>query len=73
MHQEKSQIISASQLRETMGYKGANGHLANYLRKKCGIKTFPSPRGPWTTLDIINRAGGIVDKPDADNSDIELA
>ncbi len=32
-----------------------------------GIKTFRGRLGPWTTLDLINQAGGL--RPTADNDD----
>lgn len=48
-------------------------HITGYQRRsdveRClveqGVKIFRGRSGPWTTLDLINKAGGI--KPEADN------
>lgn len=57
-------LVSTAQLRDLTGYqRGADV-------KRCllaqGIKCFDGKDGPWTTLDLINAAGGIKPAPGAD-------
>lgn len=54
---EMSVIVSCEQLREITGYKGTIA-IAKCLRKQ-NIPFFYSKNGPWTTIDLINKAGGL--------------
>lgn len=49
-------IITAEQLR-FLGYE-SDGNAKRCLQKQ-GIVVFDSPKGPWTTLDLVNAAGRV--------------
>lgn len=51
----QSGVIPAEQLKAVTGYS-TDGRLKRYLDKQ-GIVSFPSPNGPWTTMDLVKIAG----------------
>ena len=54
-------LIDTDTLKELTGYE-RSGDLERYLRDQ-GIRYFPGRRGPWTTVDLLNAAGGLVQYP----------
>lgn len=50
-------LITKEQLQELSGYK-LDAHIEQYLRSK-DIPFFASKNGPWTTIDLVNAAGGL--------------
>lgn len=50
-------ILTCAELMAITGYQRP-GDVARCLRAQ-GIHVFHGKAGPWTTLDLINRAGGI--------------
>lgn len=58
--------FSTAELKEVTGYK-RNRDLERCLTE-AGVRWFPGKDGPWTTIDLINAAGGLVaanQSPDA--------
>ncbi len=60
-----SAIIAFDELKTITGYK-RRGDVERCLRDQ-GIKVFCSKNGPWTTVDLVNQAGGF--KQTAANDD----
>lgn len=56
-----SAILTTADLMRATGYKRA-ADMARELRRQ-GIKLFEGKDGPWTTLDLVNAAGGILPAP----------
>ena len=52
-------VLSTDALKDITGYERA-GDVERCLKKQ-GIRIFYGRNGPWTTLDLINAAGGIID------------
>lgn len=50
-------LISCKELMAITGYQRP-ADVARCLREQ-GVHVFNGRAGPWTTLDLINRAGGI--------------
>lgn len=59
-------ILETSDLLQITGYQKA-GEAARCLRNQ-GIKVFNGKNGPWTTLALVNAAGGVTPAP---NTDVE--
>lgn len=51
-------LVSCEQLRIITGYKRSSD-VERCLREQ-GVKVFWSRKGPWTTVDLINNAGGMA-------------
>ena len=51
-----SNILSCDQLKGITGYQ-RSADVARCLRDQ-GVRVFYGRNGPWTTLDLINLAGG---------------
>jgi len=60
-------LLKFDDLRALTGYERA-GDVARCLRKQ-GIRIFEGRVGPWTTLDLVNAAGGLSSKGDSDEYD----
>lgn len=58
-----SHVLSCDDLREVTGYQRA-ADIERCLVEQ-GVKVFRGRLGPWTTIDLINQAGGIT--PQAQN------
>jgi hypothetical protein len=56
-----SHILTTADLLAATGYKRA-GDMARELRAQ-GIKLFEGKDGPWTTIELVNAAGGILPGP----------
>ena len=54
---KNSSIVTCDELRVITGYSRP-ADISRTLREQ-GIKVFAGRNGPWTTLDLINSAGGI--------------
>lgn len=50
-------VLSCTDLMAITGYQRP-GDVARCLRAQ-GIHVFHGKAGPWTTLDLVNRAGGL--------------
>lgn len=59
-------ILSCEELRAVTGYQRP-ADIERCLFEQ-GIKTFRGRLGPWTTLDLINQAGGLRTTADNDDS-----
>lgn len=53
-----SSILSCDDLKAITGYQRA-GDVARCLREQ-GVHVFEGRHGPWTTIELINKAGGLV-------------
>lgn len=53
--QAQSGVIPAEQIKAVTGIR-TDGRLKRYLDKQ-GIASFPSPNGPWTTMELVKMAG----------------
>jgi len=54
-------VISSDELKAITGYQRP-ADAARCLREQ-GVTVFNGRRGPWTTIDLINKAGGIETTP----------
>ena len=54
-------VISSDELKAITGYQRP-ADAARCLREQGGT-VFNGRRGPWTTIDLINKAGGIETTP----------
>ncbi|WP_313913856.1 hypothetical protein [Tahibacter sp.] len=54
----RGSVLDTSDLLAITGYAGA-GDAARCLRAQC-IRVFDGKDGPWTTLELINAAGGLL-------------
>ncbi|MDQ7735568.1 hypothetical protein QT231_22945 [Halomonas sp. SpR1] len=54
-------VIDCDELKAITGYQRA-ADAARCLRDQ-GVVVFNGRRGPWTTIDLINKAGGIETVP----------
>lgn len=61
-----SPVLSCDDLRTITGYKRA-ADIARCLREQ-GVQVFYGRSGPWTTVDLVNQAGGLV--PHSANDDL---
>lgn len=59
-----SAVLSCEDLKEITGYQRP-AEVARCLREQ-GVHVFNGRTGPWTTVDLINRAAGLAP---ASNSD----
>lgn len=53
-----SPVLSCDDLRTITGYQ-RQSDVARCLREQ-GVKVFNGRSGPWTTIDLINQAGGLI-------------
>jgi len=51
-------VLSCEDLKEITGYQRP-ADVARCLREQ-GVRVFNGRSGPWTTIDLINQAGGIT-------------
>lgn len=58
-------VLSCEDLRQITGYQ-RSADIERCLREQ-GINVFRGRLGPWTTVDLVNLAGGL--KPAATNDD----
>lgn len=61
-------VLNFEDLQELTQYERA-GDVERALQKS-GIRYFPSKKGCWTTLALVNAAGGIVNIQQKDDGDI---
>lgn len=61
-------VLTFEDLKELTGYERP-ADVENCLSKR-GIHTFPSRKGCWTTLALVNAAGGIVSEQHQGDGDI---
>ncbi|MBT2784775.1 MULTISPECIES: hypothetical protein [Halomonadaceae] len=54
-------VINSDELKAITGYQRP-ADAARCLREQ-GVTVFNGRRGPWTTIDLINKAGGIETAP----------
>jgi hypothetical protein len=54
-------LLTTAQLLAATGYKRA-GDMAAALRRQ-GIHLFEGKDGPWTTIELVNAAGGLLPAP----------
>lgn len=59
-------VLSCEDLKAITGYQRP-ADVARCLRDQ-GVRVFNGRTGPWTTVDLINQAGGL--EPRADNEDL---
>lgn len=63
-----SDVLSFEDLQRITGYQRRSDVERTLLEQ--GIRMFRGKAGPWTTIDLINRAGGVApgrqDRYDAD-------
>jgi hypothetical protein len=63
-----AQVLEFDELQRITGYS-RRSDVERTLRSQ-GIKIFLGRKGPWTTIDLVNQAGGIkadtVEKYEAD-------
>ncbi len=62
-----SGVLGCEALRQITGYQRP-ADIARCLREQ-GVRVFHGRRGPWTTLDLINQAGGLGDPAANDTLD----
>ncbi|MBZ5875977.1 DUF4224 domain-containing protein [Chromohalobacter israelensis] len=55
---KNSAVLSCEELKAITGYQRP-ADVARCLREQ-GVRVFNGRTGPWTTLDLINQAGGLV-------------
>lgn len=60
-------VLSCEDLKQITGYQRA-GDVARCLRDQ-GVRVFNGRSGPWTTIDLINQAGGLRHGHDDDDLD----
>ncbi|MBB3192089.1 DUF4224 domain-containing protein [Halomonas cerina] len=58
-------VLSCEDLREITGYQRA-ADIERCLVEQ-GVKVFRGRLGPWTTIDLVNQAGGLT--PHAQNDE----
>jgi uncharacterized phosphosugar-binding protein len=51
-------VLSCDDLKAITGYQRA-GDVSRCLRDQ-GVHVFEGRHGPWTTIELINQAGGLV-------------
>lgn len=56
-------VLNFEQLQQATGYQRRSDVERSLIDQ--GVRIFRGRSGPWTTIDLINRAGGI--KPDSDD------
>lgn len=56
-------VLDCDDIRAITGYRRP-ADAARCLRDQ-GVAVFDSRRGPWTTIDLINKAGGLSGQPAA--------
>lgn len=61
-------VLTFEDLKKLTEYERA-GDVERSLQKS-GIRYFPSKKGCWTTLALVNAAGGIVNIQHQDDGDI---
>lgn len=54
-------VLNCDDIKEITGYQRP-ADAARCLREQ-GVVVFNGRRGPWTTIDLINKAGGIEAAP----------
>lgn len=64
---KNSVVLSCEDLKEITGYQRP-GDVARCLRDQ-GVRVFNGRSGPWTTLDLINQAGGLQFQIDTEQLD----
>ncbi|MBY5969886.1 DUF4224 domain-containing protein [Halomonas denitrificans] len=62
-----STVLSCEDLKQITGYQRP-GDVARCLREQ-GVRVFNGRSGPWTTIDLINQAGGMVQQGNEDDID----
>lgn len=62
-----SSVLSCEDLRAITGYQ-RQSDVARCLRNQ-GVRVFNGRAGPWTTLDLINQAGGLIQGANEDEID----
>lgn len=60
-----SSVLSCDELRAITGYQRA-ADIERCLVEQ-GVTVFRGRLGPWTTLDLINKAGGLTPQAQNDN------
>ncbi|WP_416139036.1 DUF4224 domain-containing protein [Halomonas sp. HK25] len=60
-------VLSCEELKAITGYQRP-ADVARCLREQ-GVRVFHGRTGPWTTLDLINHAGGITPASNSDTLD----
>ncbi|MFN3048757.1 DUF4224 domain-containing protein [Pseudomonas alloputida] len=55
-HQQPGMVLTFQDLQRLTGYTRRSG-VEQALRKQ-GIRWFWGRHGPWTTIDLVNQAGG---------------
>jgi len=55
-HQQPGMVLTFQDLQRLTGYTRRSG-VEQTLRKQ-GIRWFWGRQGPWTTIDLVNQAGG---------------
>lgn len=63
-----SQVLTTTDLKQVTGYQ-RSGDIERCLEKQ-RIKFFYGKDGVWTTIDLINAAGGIFPTQEAQDEDI---
>lgn len=56
-------VLNFQDLQHVTGYQRRSDVERSLIQQ--GVRIFRGRSGPWTTIDLINRAGGI--KPDSDD------
>ncbi|WP_246745669.1 DUF4224 domain-containing protein [Pseudomonas sp. PNP] len=56
VHQQPGTVLTFQDLQRLTGYTRRSG-VEGALRKQ-GIRWFWGRSGPWTTIDLVNQAGG---------------
>lgn len=62
-------VLSCEDLKGITGYQRP-GDVARCLREQ-GVRVFHGRNGPWTTIDLINQAGGLEIGQPAAPSDLD--
>lgn len=70
MSTDQANILTTPQLQIITGYTRP-ADVERCLRRQ-GIKVFKGRCGPWTTLTLVNAAGGINEMQDANSAENEL-
>lgn len=68
MMTESAQVLDAETLKQLTGYNRASD-VERCLRSQ-GVRYFRGRNGPWTTLDLLNAAGGLLQYRPAESVDI---